>query len=294
MSSHKDFDEFWKIFDERLELCHKALKCRHNRLLGTKSDIAPILWQNGAYARLKKGETIDELLKHNYSTISLGYAGLYECVKYMTGESHTQTNGKEFGLKVMQYMNDKCAKWRAEEDIGYSLYGSPIESTTYKFAKCLKKRFGIIKDVTDKDYITNSYHVNVRENIDIFSKLKLESEFQKLSPGGNISYGECPDLSNNIDAVMTIIKFIYNTNMYAELNSKHDYCQVCGYTGEIEIKGEEGHLYWQCPNCGNTDKTKLNVSRRTCGYIGTNFWNQGRTEEIKERVLHVDNSEEKF
>ena len=280
--------KFWSILDERLELCHKALKCRHQRLLGTTSNIAPILWQNGAIARLEKDEKIDELLKHNYSTISLGYAGIYEMTYYMLGESHTTEKGKKFALEVMQRLNDACAKWRAEEDIGYSVYGTPIESTTYKFAKCLKRRFGEIPEVTDHNYITNSYHVNVREKIDAFNKLAIESEFQKLSPGGAISYVEVPDLSKNLSAVMEIIKFIYNNIMYAEINSKSDYCQVCGYDGEIKIKGEPGQMYWECPNCGNRDQNKLNVARRTCGYIGTNFWNQGRTEEIAERVLHLD------
>ena len=287
-SSKKDMKKFWSILDERLELCHKALKCRHQRLLGTTSNIAPILWQNGAIARLEKDEKIDELLKHNYSTISLGYAGIYEMTYYMLGESHTTEKGKKFALEVMQRLNDACAKWRAEEDIGYSVYGTPIESTTYKFAKCLKRRFGEIPEVTDHNYITNSYHVNVREKIDAFSKLAIESEFQKLSPGGAISYVEVPDLSKNLSAVMEIIKFIYNNIMYAEINSKSDYCQVCGYDGEIKIKGEPGQMYWECPNCGNRDQNKLNVARRTCGYIGTNFWNQGRTEEIAERVLHLD------
>lgn len=287
-SSKKDMKKFWSILDERLELCHKALKCRHQRLLGTTSNIAPILWQNGAIARLEKDEKIDELLKHNYSTISLGYAGIYEMTYYMLGESHTTEKGKKFALEVMQRLNDACAKWRAEEDIGYSVYGTPIESTTYKFAKCLKRRFGEIPEVTDHNYITNSYHVNVREKIDAFNKLAIESEFQKLSPGGAISYVEVPDLSKNLSAVMEIIKFIYNNIMYAEINSKSDYCQVCGYDGEIKIKGEPGQMYWECPNCGNRDQNKLNVARRTCGYIGTNFWNQGRTEEIAERVLHLD------
>ena len=286
-SSNKNEEEFWKIFDDRLELCHRALQCRHKRLLGTKSDVAPILWQNGALARLEKGETIDKLLYDGYSTISLGYAGLYECVMYMKGVSHTDEKGKEFALKVMQYMTDKCNEWKEAENIDYSVYGTPIESTTYKFAKCLKKRFGVIKDVTDHDYITNSYHVCVREEIDAFTKLKLESEFQKLSAGGAISYVEIPNMQNNIEAVLTLIKYIYDTIMYAELNTKSDYCQVCGYEGEIQVKGEVGSLYWECPNCGNHDKNKLNVARRTCGYIGSNFWNQGRTQEIKERVLHL-------
>ena len=282
------YDLFWKTLEDRLELCHKALKCRHNRLLGTKSDIAPILWQYGALARLDKEETIDELLYHGYSTISLGYAGLYECTMEMTGHSHTDKEGKPFALKVMQALNDACAEWKKAEDIDYSVYGTPLESTTYKFAKCLQKRFGKIKNVTDHDYITNSYHVCVREPIDAFSKLKFESEFQKLSPGGAISYVEIPDMKQNIAAVIQIIQFIYENIMYAELNSKSDYCQVCGYDGEMQIKGTPGNLYWECPNCGNTDQHKMNVARRTCGYIGTNFWNQGRTEEIAERVLHVD------
>ena len=282
------YDLFWKILKDRLELCHKALKCRHNRLLGTKSDIAPILWQYGALARLDKEETIDELLYHGYSTISLGYAGLYECTMEMTGHSHTDKEGKPFALKVMQALNDACAEWKKAEDIDYSVYGTPLESTTYKFAKCLQKRFGKIKNVTDHDYITNSYHVCVRESIDAFNKLKFESEFQKLSPGGAISYVEIPDMKQNISAVIQIIQFIYENIMYAELNSKSDYCQVCGYDGEMQIKGTSSNLYWECPNCGNTDQHKMNVARRTCGYIGTNFWNQGRTEEIAERVLHVD------
>ena len=290
-SSHKDMGEFWKIFDERLELCHKALQCRHKRLMGTKSDIAPIHWQYGALARLKKGETIDELLIHGYSTISLGYAGLYECTLYMTGESHTDKNGHDFAMKVMQHMNDKCNEWKDKEDVAYSLYGTPLESSSYRFAKCLHKRFGKIKGVTDHNYITNSYHVNVRESIDAFSKLKMESEFQKLSPGGAISYVEIPNMSNNIPAVLEVIKFIYENIMYAELNCKFDYCQKCGYSGEIQIKGEPGHLYWECPNCGNADKNTMNVARRTCGYIGTNFWNQGRTEEIRDRKLHLDTKE---
>ena len=290
-SSHKDMDKFWKIFDERLELCHKALQCRHKRLMGTKSDIAPIHWQYGALARLKKGKTIDKLLIHGYSTISLGYAGLYECTLYMTGESHTDKHGHDFAIKVMQHMNDKCNDWKAKEDIDYSIYGTPLESSSYRFAKCLQKRFGKIKNVTDHNYITNSYHVNVRESIDAFSKLKMESEFQKLSPGGAISYVEIPNMSNNIPAVLEVIKFIYENIMYAELNCKFDYCQKCGYSGEIQIKGEPGHLYWECPNCGNTDKNTMNVARRTCGYIGTNFWNQGRTEEIRDRKLHLDTKE---
>ncbi len=289
LSSGGDIDEFWKIFDERLELCHKALQTRHERLSNVTSDVAPILWQHGALARLEKGESIHKLLHHGYSTISLGYAGLYECVKYMTGHSHTDNGeGKEFGLKVMQKLNDKCSEWQIEEDIDYSVYGTPIESTTYKFAKCLKNRFGEIRGITDKDYITNSYHVPVFEEIDAFSKLKLESEFQKLSPGGAISYIECPDLTNNTDAVIEVIKFIYDNIMYAELNTKSDYCQVCGYDGEILI---DDNMEWYCPNCGNRDHDKMNVARRTCGYIGSNFWNKGRTQEIKERVLHLDNKD---
>ena len=282
------YETFWKILNDRLELCHKALQCRHNRLLGTKSDIAPIIWQNGALARLSKGETIDQLLNHGYSTISLGYAGLYECTMEMTGHSHTDTEGKPFALKVMQALNNACTKWKNEEDIDYSVYGTPLESTTYKFAKCLQQRFGKIPNVTDHDYITNSYHVCVREPIDAFTKLKFESEFQRLSPGGAISYVEVPDMQKNIPAVIKIIQFIYENIMYAELNTKSDYCQKCGFSGEIKIKGTTGHLYWECPNCGNTDQHTMNVARRTCGYIGTNFWNQGRTEEIAERVLHVD------
>ena len=289
LSSDKDMELFWKIFDERLELCHRALQIRHKRLSKVTSDVAPILWQHGALARLEKGESIHDLLHHGYSTISLGYAGLYECVKYMTGHSHTDESvGKEFGLKVMQYMNDKCKKWKEEEDIDYSVYGTPIESTTYKFAKCLKDRFGIVKGITDRNYITNSYHVPVFEEIDAFTKLKLESEFQKLSPGGAISYIETPNLENNLDVVMEVIEYIYNNIMYAELNTKSDYCQACGYTGEILI---DDNLEWYCPNCGNKDHDKLNVARRTCGYIGTNFWNKGRTEEIKERVMHIDNKD---
>lgn len=288
-SSGGDMNRFWSIFDERLDLCHRALKCRHNRLLGTLSDAAPILWQYGALARLKKGETIDKLLYNGYSTISLGYAGLYECTKYMTGKSHTdEDGGKEFALSVMRYMNDACAKWKAEENIDYSIYGTPLESTTYKFAKCLQKRFGIIKGVTDKNYITNSYHVHVTEEIDAFTKLKFESEFQALSPGGAISYVEVPNMLDNIPAVLQVMKFIYDNIMYAELNTKSDYCQVCGYDGEIKItENEHGKLIWRCPNCGNEDQDKMNVARRTCGYIGTQFWNQGRTQEIKERVLHL-------
>ena len=287
LSSEKDMDKFWQIFDERLELCHKALQIRHQRLSNVTSDVAPILWQHGALARLEKGESIHELLHHGYSTISLGYAGLYECVKYMTGYSHTDNGeGKEFALKVMQRLNDATNKWKEEEDIDYSIYGTPIESTTYKFARCLKERFGTVRGITDRKYITNSYHVPVFEEIDAFSKLKLESEFQKLSPGGAISYVETPNLQNNLEAIEEIIKFIYDNIMYAELNTKSDYCQKCGYTGEILIDDD---LEWYCPNCGNRDHNLLNVARRTCGYIGTNFWNKGRTEEIKERVLHVDN-----
>lgn len=287
-SSGGDMDKFWKIFDERLSLCHRALRCRHERLLGTVSDAAPILWQHGALARLEKGETIDKLLFDGYSTISLGYAGLYECVKYMTGKSHTDEEGKPFALKVMQYMNDACAKWKADENIDYSIYGTPLESTTYKFAKCLQKRFGIIKGVTDKNYITNSYHVHVTEEIDAFTKLKFESEFQALSPGGAISYVEVPNMQDNIPAVLQVMRFIYDNIMYAELNTKSDYCQVCGYDGEILIEEDKhGKLIWKCPHCGNEDQDKMNVARRTCGYIGTQFWNQGRTQEIKERVLHL-------
>ncbi len=289
LSSDKDMDDFWKIFDERLELCHRALQIRHKRLSKVTSDVAPILWQHGALARLKKGESIHELLHHGYSTISLGYAGLYECVKYMTGKSHTDNGeAKEFALKVMQRLNDKCKEWKEAEDIDYSVYGTPIESTTYKFAKCLKERFGVIKGITDRDYITNSYHVPVFEEIDAFTKLKLESEFQKLSPGGAISYIETPNLTNNLDVVLQVIKFIYDNIMYAELNTKSDYCHECGYTGEILI---DDNLEWYCPNCGNRDHDKLNVARRTCGYIGTNFWNKGRTQEIKERVIHIDNKD---
>ncbi len=287
LSAGKDMDLFWKIFDERLELCHRALQARHKRLSKVTSDVAPILWQHGALARLDKGESIHNLLHNGYSTISLGYAGLYECVKYMTGHSHTDNGkGKDFGLAVMQHMNDMCKKWKEEENIDYSVYGTPIESTTYKFAKCLRERFGVIKGITDRDYITNSYHVPVFEEIDAFTKLKLESEFQRLSPGGAISYVETPNLENNIPAVLEIIEFIYNNIMYAELNTKSDYCHQCGYTGEILI---DDNLEWYCPNCGNRDHDKMNVARRTCGYIGANFWNKGRTQEIKERVLHVDN-----
>ena len=289
-SSSKDEDKFWQILEERCELCYRALMCRHNRLLGTPSDVAPILWQNGALARLEKGEVIDPLLFGNYSTISLGYAGLCECTKYMKGVSHTDPKGKDFALKVMQFLNDKCAAWRAKENISFSLYGTPLESTTYKFAKALQKRFGVIPDVTDKNYITNSYHVHVTEQIDAFTKLKFESEFQALSPGGAISYVEVPDMNNNIEAVISVMKYIYDNIMYAELNTKSDYCQCCGYDGEIKVVTDtDGKLVWECPNCGNRDQNKMNVARRTCGYIGTQFWNQGRTQEIKERVLHMSN-----
>ena len=287
LSSGGEPDKFWKIFDERLELCHRALQYRHNRLKGTLSDAAPILWQYGALARLKKGEPIDKLLYGGYSTISLGYAGLYECVKYMTGKSHTDPSATPFALEIMQHMNDACAKWKQMHNIDFSLYGTPLESTTYKFAKCLQKRFGIIPGVTDKGYITNSYHIHVTEHIDAFSKLAFESKFQALSPGGAISYVEVPNMQNNIPAVLEVMKFIYDNIMYAELNTKSDYCQVCGYDGEIEIVEHDGKLIWRCPNCGNTDQDKMNVARRTCGYIGTQFWNQGRTQEIKERVLHL-------
>lgn len=288
LSANKDFDKFWKIFDERLELCHRALQIRHNRLLGTLSDVSPIHWQHGGLARLKKGEKIDKLLYDGYSTISLGYAGLYECVLSMTGKSHTSDEAKPFALEIMQHMNDKCNEWKASENIDYSLYGSPIESTTYKFAKCLKKRFGVIPGITDRNYITNSYHVVVTEKIDAFNKLKFESEFQRLSPGGAISYVEIPNLTNNVEAVLSVIKFIYDNIMYAELNTKCDYCQVCGYDGEIQIvKDDDGKLVWECPNCKNRDKSKMNIVRRTCGYLGTNDWNQGRTQEIKERVVHL-------
>lgn len=287
-SSEGDMDRFWKILEERLELCHRALRCRHERLLGTVSDVAPILWQHGALARLKKGETIDRLLYNGYSTISLGYAGLYEMCVRMTGKSHTDPEAKEFALKVMQRMNDKCKEWKEAENISYSVYGTPMESTTYKFAKCLQKRFGIIPGVTDKNYITNSYHVHVSEEIDAFSKLAFESEFQKLSPGGAISYIEVPNMQNNIPAVLSVMQFIYDNIMYAELNTKSDYCEACGYDGEIQIEEEEsGKLIWRCPNCGNTDQDHMFVARRTCGYIGTQFWNQGRTQEIKDRVLHL-------
>ena len=287
LSSKGDMNSFWQIFDQRLELCHKALMCRHNRLKGTVSDAAPILWQYGALARLKKGETIDKLLYGGYSTISLGYAGLYECVKYMTGKSHTDAEATPFAIRVMQHMNDKCAQWKAEHDIDFSLYGTPLESTTYKFAKNLQRRFGIIPGITDKGYITNSYHVHVTEEIDAFTKLKFESQFQRLSPGGAISYIEVPDMQDNLEAVIGVLRYIYDNIMYAELNTKSDYCQCCGYDGEIQIAEDDGKLVWECPNCGNRDQSKLNVARRTCGYIGTQFWNQGRTEEIKDRVLHL-------
>ena len=287
LSSGGNFDKFWKIFDERLDLCHRALQARHKRLLGTPSDAAPILWQYGALARLKKSEKIDKLLFGGYSTISLGYAGLYECVKYMTGRSHTDAGAKPFALSVMQHMNDKCNEWKKAENMDYSLYGTPLESTTYKFAKCLQKRFGIVPGITDKNYITNSYHVHVSEPIDAFTKLKFESEFQKLSPGGAISYVEVPNMQDNLEAVMSVLQFIYDNIMYAELNTKSDYCQCCGYDGEIRIVEDDGKLVWECPKCGNRDQNKLNVARRTCGYIGTQFWNQGRTQEIKDRVLHL-------
>ncbi|MFR4569645.1 MAG: anaerobic ribonucleoside-triphosphate reductase [Collinsella stercoris] len=287
LSSHQDMDKFWKIFDERLELCHRALLCRHERLMGTLSDAAPILWQYGALARLKKGETIDKLLVGGYSTISLGYAGLYECVKYMTGHSHTEKEGTPFAMAVMQRMNDKCAEWKAESDIDFSLYGTPLESTTYKFAKCLQRRFGIIPGVTDKGYITNSYHVHVSEEIDAFDKLKFEGMFQQLSPGGAISYVEVPNMQDNLKAVIRVMQYIYDNIMYAELNTKSDYCQECGYDGEIKIVEDDGKLVWECPHCGNRNQETLNVARRTCGYIGTQFWNQGRTEEIRDRVLHL-------
>ena len=287
LSADRDVDKFWKIFDERLDLCHKALRCRHDRLCGTLSDAAPILWQYGALARLDKGEKIDSLLYGGYSTISLGYAGLYECVKALTGHSHTDPEGEELGLAIMQHMNDRCAEWKAAEDIDYSLYGTPLESTTYKFAKCLQRRFGVIPGITDKGYITNSYHVHVTEQIDAFSKLAFESKFQRLSPGGAISYVEVPNMQDNLEAVVKVMQFIYDNIMYAELNTKSDYCQVCGYDGEIRIVEDDGKLVWECPNCGNRDQSKMNVARRTCGYIGTQFWNQGRTQEIKDRVLHL-------
>ena len=289
LSSHGDSVEFWKIFDERLELCHRALQCRHKRLKGTVSDVAPIVWQDGAYARLGKGETIDKLLYGGYSTISLGFAGLSECVKYMTGCSHADGGvGERFGLEVMQALNDKCSAWKAAENMDYSLYGSPIESTTYKFAKALKKRFGVIEGITDRDYITNSYHIYVGEEINPFEKLRIESKFQRLSPGGAISYVETADLQNNIPAVMDVLRFIYDNIMYAELNTKSDYCHVCGYDGEISIIDQDGKLIWECPNCGNRDQHQMNVARRTCGYIGAHYWNQGRTQEIKERYVHLD------
>ena len=287
LSSGGNFEKFWKIFDERLDLCHRALQARHKRLLGTPSDAAPILWQYGALARLKKGEKIDKLLFGGYSTISLGYAGLYECVKYMTGKSHTDAGAKPFALSVMQHMNDKCTEWKKAENMDYSLYGTPLESTTYKFAKCLQKRFGIVEGITDKNYITNSYHVHVSEPIDAFTKLKFEADFQRLSPGGAISYVEVPNMQDNLEAVISVLQFIYDNIMYAELNTKSDYCQVCGYDGEIKIVEDDGKLVWECPKCGNRDQNKLNVARRTCGYIGTQFWNQGRTQEIKDRVLHL-------
>ena len=287
LSSGGNFEKFWKIFDERLDLCHRALQARHKRLLGTPSDAAPILWQYGALARLKKGEKIDKLLFGGYSTISLGYAGLYECVKYMTGKSHTDAGAKPFALSVMQHMNDKCNAWKKAENMDYSLYGTPLESTTYKFAKCLQKRFGIVEGITDKNYITNSYHVHVSEPIDAFTKLKFEADFQRLSPGGAISYVEVPNMQDNLEAVMSVLQFIYDNIMYAELNTKSDYCQCCGYDGEIKIVEDDGKLVWECPKCGNRDQNKLNVARRTCGYIGTQFWNQGRTQEIKDRVLHL-------
>ena len=287
LSSGGDMEKFWSVFDERLELCHRGLLCRHERLKGTPSDVAPILWQYGACARLKKGETIDELLYHGYSTISLGYAGLYECVKYMTGKSHTDPEATPFALAVMQHMNDACKKWKEESDIDFSLYGTPLESTTYKFAKCLQRRFGVIEGITDKGYITNSYHVHVTEEINAFDKLKFEAQFQHLSPGGAISYVEVPDMQNNLEAVLAVMKFIYDNIIYAELNTKSDYCQVCGWDGEIQIVEENGKLIWKCPKCGNTDQDKMNVARRTCGYIGTQFWNQGRTQEIRDRVMHL-------
>ena len=288
LSAHGDIGKFWEIFDERMELCHRALQCRHNRLKGTRSDAAPILWQYGALARLDKGEKIDPLLYGGYSTISLGYAGLWECVFAMNGKKLTEPEGEAFGLEIMRKLNEYTAKWKAAEDIDYSLYGTPLESTTYKFAKCLQKRFGVIKGVTDKNYITNSYHIHVTEEIDAFSKLEIESRFQKLSPGGAISYVEVPNMQGNIPAVLSIMQFIYDNIMYAELNTKSDYCQACGFDGEIKIvKDASGKLIWRCPNCGNEDEAKLNVARRTCGYIGSQFWNQGRTQEIKERVLHV-------
>lgn len=293
LSSEGDIDKFWELMEQRTELCHKALKCRHERLEGTLSDVAPIIWQNGAFARLNKGEKIDRLLHGGYSSISLGYAGLYECVKYMTGTSHTDhAKGHDFGIQIMEFLNKKCDEWKEAEDVGYSIYGSPIESTTYKFAKCLKKRFGIIEGITDRDYITNSYHVSVREHINAFDKLYVESEFQSLSSGGAISYVETADMTQNIPAILEVMKYIYDNIMYAELNTKSDYCQVCGYDGEIKIVDENNQLIWECPNCGNRDKTKMNVARRTCGYIGTNYWNAGRTEEINERYIHLSDIEE--
>ena len=287
LSSAGNIDKFWKIFEERLELCHRALLCRHERLKGTLSDAAPILWQYGALARLKKVEPIDKLLYGGYSTISLGYAGLYECVKFMTGKSHTDPSATPFALEVMQYMNDACKKWKGMHHIDFSLYGTPLESTTYKFAKCLQKRFGVVPGINDKGYITNSYHIHVTEEIDAFSKLAFEAQFQALSPGGAISYVEVPDMQHNLEAVLQLMKFIYDNIMYAELNTKSDYCQECGWDGEILIEEEDGKLVWKCPKCGNTDQSKMNVARRTCGYIGTQYWNQGRTQEIKERVLHL-------
>jgi ribonucleoside-triphosphate reductase len=287
LSSNRDMDKFWQVFDERLDLCHRALRARHERLLGTLSDAAPILWQHGALARLNQGEVIDPLLYGGYSTISLGYAGLYECVKYMTGYSHTDHHATEFALSIMQHMNDRCAEWKALENIDYSIYGTPIESVTYKFAKCLQRRFGIVPGVTDKGYITNSYHVHVTEEIDAFTKLQFESTFQHLSPGGAISYVEVPDMQDNLEAVIRVMQFIYDHIMYAELNTKSDYCQVCGFDGQISIVEDDGKLVWECPHCGNRDQSKMNVARRTCGYIGTQFWNQGRTEEIRDRVLHL-------
>ena len=287
LSSGGNIERFWRIFDERMELCHRALLCRHERLKGTLSDAAPILWQYGACARLKKGEPIDKLLYGGYSTISLGYAGLYECVKYMTGKSHTDPSATPFALEIMHKLNAACKTWKAQHNIDFSLYGTPLESTTYKFAKCLQKRFGVIEGITDKGYITNSYHVHVTEPIDAFKKLEFEAQFQHLSPGGAISYVEVPDMQNNLDAVLEVMKFIYDHIIYAELNTKSDYCQVCGWDGEIEVVEEDGKLIWKCPQCGNTDQDKMNVARRTCGYIGTQFWNQGRTQEIKDRVLHL-------
>ena len=287
LSSGRDMDRFWEVFEDRLELCHRALRCRHERLRGTLSDAAPILWQYGALARLNKGEKIDCLLYGGYSTISLGYAGLYECVRYMTGYSHTDPQATDFALSVMQKMNDKCTEWKLAEDIDYSVYGTPIESVTYKFAKCLQRRFGIIQGITDKGYVTNSYHVHVTEEIDAFTKLRFESAFQRLSPGGAISYVEVPNMQDNLGAVIKVMQYIYDNIMYAELNTKSDYCQCCGYDGEIQIVEDDGKLVWECPNCGNRDQSKMNVARRTCGYIGTQYWNQGRTQEIKDRVLHL-------